>query len=53
MAGKGKLTDDQLTPEELKRRNLIRKRCLGVLIGMDVLMLVYLIVQIILVLMKK
>ncbi len=42
-----KKDESMMTPEEIKRRDLIRKRCLIVLIVFDVLVLAYLIAQMI------
>jgi len=53
MEAKQKKISTQVSEEELRRKTLVRKRCLGVLIVLDVLVLVYLIVQIILVFTNK
>ena len=50
---KKKKDESMMTPEELARRELIRKRCLIVLIVFDIIVLGYLIAQMITVFMSK
>ena len=50
---KKKKDESMMTPEELARREIVRKRCLTVLIIFDVIVLGYLIAQMITVFVNK
>ena len=45
MFGKKKKTEEEMSEAELKRSELIRRRCLGVVIVLDILILIYLVAQ--------
>lgn len=49
MFGKKKKPESEMTQEELARRDTVRRRCLGVLVVLDILIFVYLVVQMIMV----
>ena len=38
--------DKQLTPEEIKRRETLKRRMFWILVGFDVLLVIYLVIQI-------
>lgn len=49
MFGKKSKPESEMTQEELNRREIVRRRCLGVIVVLDVLILLYLIIQMIMV----